>query len=352
MSAASGWEKVLPFFEDELQALILDNNISDLMINGTTGVYADRGGVVEHIPLKNAYSVERLEAAIQRVARLMGQDLTSQNPVLNTRMPDGSRVAVVGAPSAIGGPTLTIRKFNRWYSTDELIASGSMPASVRDQVVSFLMKKKNGIIAGGTGSGKTTLMKAILDHVPATDRLIVIEQVAELRVLQPNAVRWEAVDAIPGQVPILPSALLAAALRHRPDRIIFGEIRDECANDLLQAMNTGHGGTLTTLHAKSAWDALSRLSNLALSARPNINHSFIRSETAEAIDFVLYCERQSNGKRRVRELIAVNGYDFATQAFVTEDLYRAEDFHAAISSYPTTKHQPEVTQEEVPNATA
>lgn len=325
MSVESGWEKVLPFFEDELQALILDPTISDLMINGTTGVYADRGGVVEHIELSNAYSVERLEAAIQRVARMMGQDLTNQNPILNTRMPDGSRVAVVGAPSAIGGPTLTIRKFNRWYTTEELIGTGSMPASVRDQIVAFLMRKKNGIIAGGTGSGKTTLMKACLDHVPMSDRLIVIEQVAELRILQPNAVRWEAVDAIPGQVAILPSALLAAALRHRPDRIIFGEIRDECANDLLQAMNTGHGGTLTTLHAKSAWDALSRLSNLALSARPNINHSFIRSETAEAINFVLYCERLPNGTRRVRELIEVKGYDFATQTFLTDDLYRAED---------------------------
>ena len=323
-NVSSAWEKVLPFFEEELQALILDTTISDLMINGTTGVYADRGGVVEHIPLTNSYSVERLEAAIQRVARMLGQDLTTQNPILNTRLPDGSRVAVVGAPSAIGGPTLTIRKFNRWFTTDELIASGSMPQSVRDQVVAFLLDKKNGIIAGGTGSGKTTLMKAILDHVPLEDRLIVIEQVAELKVLQPNAVRWEAVDAIPGQVAVPPSALLAAALRHRPDRIIFGEIRDECANDLLQAMNTGHGGTLTTLHAKSAWDALSRLSNLALSARPNINHSFIRSETAEAIDFVLYCERSHTGKRRVRELIAVKGYDFTTQAFITEDLYRAD----------------------------
>ncbi len=323
-NVSNAWEKVLPFFEEELQALILDTTISDLMINGTTGVYADRGGVVEHIPLTNSYSVERLEAAIQRVARMLGQDLTTQNPILNTRLPDGSRVAVVGAPSAIGGPTLTIRKFNRWFTTDELIASGSMPQSVRDQVVAFLLDKKNGIIAGGTGSGKTTLMKAILDHVPLEDRLIVIEQVAELKVLQPNAVRWEAVDAIPGQVAVPPSALLAAALRHRPDRIIFGEIRDECANDLLQAMNTGHGGTLTTLHAKSAWDALSRLSNLALSARPNINHSFIRSETGEAIDFVLYCERSHTGKRRVRELIAVKGYDFATQAFITEDLYRAD----------------------------
>ena len=325
MSVESGWEKVLPFFTEEIQALIQDPTISDLMINGTTGVYADRGGVVEHIPLTSDYSVERLEAAIQRVARMMGQDLTHQNPILNTRMPDGSRVAVVGAPSAIGGPTLTIRKFNQWFTTDQLIEKGSMPRDVRDRVVSFLLKKKNGIIAGGTGSGKTTLMKAILDHVPATDRLIVIEQVAELRVLQPNAVRWEAVDAIPGQVAIQPSALLAAALRHRPDRIIFGEIRDECANDLLQAMNTGHGGTLTTLHAKSAWDALGRLSNLALSARPNINHGFIRSETAEAIDFVLYCERLQSGRRRVRELISVTGYDFATQSFVTEDLYRADD---------------------------
>ena len=325
MSVQVGWEKVLPFFTEDLQALILDPTISEIMINGVTGVYAEKGGVIERIPLQNEYSVERLEAAIQRVARMMGQDLTHQNPILNTRMPDGSRVAVVGAPSAIGGPSLTIRKFNQWFTTDQLIEKGSMPRAVRDQVVAFLMKKKNGIIAGGTGSGKTTLMKAILDHVPVTDRLIVIEQVAELRVLQPNSLRWEAVDAIPGQVAVTPSALLAAALRHRPDRIIFGEIRDECANDLLQAMNTGHGGTLTTLHAKSAWDALSRLSNLALSARPNINHSFIRSETAEAIDFVLYCERDHNGRRRVRELISVSGYDFAAQAFDTHDLYRAED---------------------------
>ena len=325
MSAESGWEKVLPFFTEEIQALILDPTISDLMINGTTGVYADRGGVIEHIPVQDELDVDRLEAAIRRVARMMGQDLTHQNPILNTRMPDGSRVAVVGAPSAIGGPTLTIRKFNQWFTTDQLIEKGSMPREVRDQVVAYLLKKKNGIIAGGTGSGKTTLMKAFLDHVPVTDRLVVIEQVAELIVLQPNAARWEAVDAIPGQVAVLPSALLAAALRHRPDRIIFGEIRDECANDLLQAMNTGHGGTLTTLHAKSAWDALGRLSNLALSARPNINHGFIRSETAEAIDFVLYCEREQSGRRRVRELIAVTGYDYAAQSFVTQDLYRADD---------------------------
>jgi pilus assembly protein CpaF len=317
------FQLILPFFPEELRGLMLDPSISDLMINGATGVYADRGGVVQQIPLSSPYSNERLTAAIERIARILGQDLTTQNPILNTRLPDGSRVAVVGAPSSINGPTLTIRKFNRWYTSDELIASGSLPADVRDTIVSLMLERKNGLISGGTGSGKTTLMKAILDHVPATERLVIIEQPAELNVSHPNAVRWEAVEETRGQVAITPSELVAAALRHRPDRIIMGEIRNECGYDLLQAMNTGHGGTLSTIHAKSACDALNRLSNLALSARPNLNHGLMRSETAEAIDFVLHCERDHTGRRRVRELITVNGYDHADQRFQTEEIYRA-----------------------------
>jgi pilus assembly protein CpaF len=323
------YDLILPFFPEEIRGLLLDPSISDLMINGTTGVYADKDGVVEHIALSIPYTNERLTAAIERIARILGQDLTTQNPILNTRLPDGSRVAVVGPPSSINGPTLTIRKFNKWFTSDELIASGSMPAEVRDMVVSLIMQRKNGIIAGGTGSGKTTLMKALLDHIPSTERLCIIEQPAELKVIQPNALRWEAVEAIPGQVAVTPSELLAAALRHRPDRIIIGEIRNECGYDLLQAMNTGHGGTLSTIHAKSAWDALNRLSNLALSARPNLNHAFMRSETAEAIDFALYCERAANGRRQVRELITVNGYDYKEQRFETEVIYSASTSNAA-----------------------
>jgi pilus assembly protein CpaF len=222
------FDLILPFFPDELRELLLDSSISDLMINGTTGVYADRDGMVQDIPLKMPYANDRLQAAIERVARLLGQDLTTQNPILNMRLPDGSRVAVVGPPSSINGPTLTIRKFNRWYTSDELIASGGMPKPVRDTVVAFIGERKNGIISGGTGSGKTTLMKAFLDHIPPDERLLIIEQPAELKVLHPNAVRWEAVDAIPGQVAVTPSELLAAALRHRPDRIIMGEIHNEC----------------------------------------------------------------------------------------------------------------------------
>jgi pilus assembly protein CpaF len=331
MSVAHAWELILPFFEPEIRALMLDPGISDLMVNGTAGIYADRNGVVSRVELTQPYTVERLEGAIERVARALGQDLTRQNPILNTRLPDGSRVAVVGAPGSLGGPTLTIRKFNRWYTSDQLIASGSMPWDVRDRVVEMIAAKKNGIISGGTGSGKTTLMKALLDHIPSTERLIVIESPAELQIAHENAVRWEAVEAIPGQAAITTSQLLAAALRHRPDRIIMGEVRGSDAYDLLQAMNTGHGGTMCTLHAKSAWDALSRLSNLALSARSNLNHGFMRSETAAAIDFVLHCERSFNGRRIVRELLLVTGYDHARECFLTEDVYRSIHPHILVT---------------------
>lgn len=319
------FELILPFFPEELRALLLDPSISDLMINGTTGVFADRGGVVARIPLSAPYTNDRLQGAIERVARILGQDLTSQNPILNTRLPDGSRVAVVGSPSSINGPTLTVRKFNRWYTSDELVAAGSMPGLIRDDVVNLILKRNNGIISGGTGSGKSTLMKALLDHIPLQERLVVIEQPAELKIAHPNAVRWETVAAIPGQVAVTSSQLVAAALRHRPDRIIMGEIRDECGYDLLQAMNTGHGGTLSTLHADSALDALDRLADMALSARTNLDQGLVRSQTGKAVDFVLHCERDTRGRRRVRELITVSGYSHAEQSFLTEEVYRASD---------------------------
>ena len=155
---AMSYQLILPFFPEELRGLLLDPSISDLMINGTTGVYADRDGVVQHIPLSTPYTNDRLQAAIERVARILGQDLTAQNPILNTRLPDGSRVAVVGAPSSINGPTLTIRKFNRWYTSDELIAVRQLArAAFGTRLLASSPNGRTGIISGGTGSGKTTL---------------------------------------------------------------------------------------------------------------------------------------------------------------------------------------------------
>ena len=271
------YELILPFFPEELRGLLLDPSISDLMINGTTGVYADRGGVVEHIPLSTPYTNDRLQAAIERVARILGQDLTTPESHPEYAPAGWLPRCRRRRPSSINGPTLTIRKFNRWFTSDELIASGSLPAEVRDTVVSLIdaaeerhHQRRNGQRQDDADESATR------PRSPQASGCCIIEQPAELKVLHPNAVRWEAVEAIPGQVAITPSQLLAAALRHRPDRIIMGEIRNECGYDLLQAMNTGHGGTLSTIHAKSAWDALNRLSNLALSARPNLNHAFMR----------------------------------------------------------------------------
>ncbi len=319
------FDLILPFFPDELQALLLDPTISDLMINGTTGVFADRDGVVAHIPLAKEFTNDRLQAAIERVARKLGQDINLQNPILNSRLPDGSRVAVVGPPSSINGPTLTVRKFNRWFSSDELVAAGSMPSIVRDDVVNLIEKRKNGIISGGTGSGKSTLMKALLDHVPMHERLVVIEQPAELNIAQPNAVRWEAVAAIPGQVAVTPSQLVAAALRHRPDRIIMGEIRDECGYDLLQAMNTGHEERSPHCTPIPHGTPLIDWRTWPLVQEPIWIRHLSGRRPAKAVDFVLHCERDHNGRRRVRELITVSGYSHAEQCFLTEEMYRASD---------------------------
>ena len=317
------FELILPFFPEELRALLLDPSISDLMVNGATGVFVTRNGMMEEVILKSPYTNDRLLAAIQRVARILGQDLTTQNAILDTRLPDGSRVAVVGPPASLYGPTVTIRKFNHWYTSDELVAAGTLPKHVRDTVVRLIHEEQNGLISGGTGSGKTTLMKAFLDHIPAHHRLVVVEQPAELKVDHRNVVRWESIAEIPGQAGIPSTRLVNASMRHNPSHIILGETREENAYALLQAMNSGHPGTLSTIHADSAVDALERLAGLALNARDNLNQAFVRWQTGRSVKFVLYCERDEMGRRRVRELIRVTGYSHAEQSFETEEIYRA-----------------------------
>jgi pilus assembly protein CpaF len=317
------FELILPFFPQSLQDLILDTTVADLCINGTTGVFVERDGVMARA---QAVSIgeEQLSAAIQQIARVLGKDITEQDPILDTRLPNGSRVAALYKPCSPNGVTVTIRKFNRWFTTAELTAMGSLPESVCDTVIPAILNRRNVLISGGTGSGKSTMLNAFVAHIPPTDRLVVIEKPMELSIRNPNTVRWEALDPLPGRPEVTVAQLVAAALRHRPDRIIVGEVRDHSAYDMLQAMNTGHSGSMTTTHADSATFALSRISALALSAHPNLDHTFVRSQTADAIHYVVQVNRQQDGRRRVTELVKVLDYDSTANTFHVEHLYPYE----------------------------
>jgi len=314
------FELILPFFPSSLQNLILDDTVSDLCINGKNGVFVERNGVMARA--EASIQDEQLAAAIQQIARVLGKDINEQDPILDTRLPNGSRVAALYKPCSPGGITVTIRKFNRWFTTDELTQKGSLPAAVRDAVIGAILDRRNVLISGGTGSGKSTMLNAFVAHVPPTDRLVVIEKPMELSIGNPNTVRWEALDPLPGRPEVTVAQLVAASLRHRPDRIVVGEVRDHSAYDMLQAMNTGHSGSMTTTHADSALFALNRISALALSAHPNLDHSFVRSQTADAIHFVLQVNRQQDGMRRVTEFVKVLDYDSRQQAFRVEHIYQ------------------------------
>jgi pilus assembly protein CpaF len=315
------FELILPFFPAPLQELILDRSVSDLCINGAGAIFIERNGVMTRAQGISMVE-EQLSAAIQQIARVLGKDITEQDPILDTRLPNGSRVAALFKPCSPAGVTVTIRKFNRWFSTTELMAMGSLPLSVCETVIAAILNRRNVLISGGTGSGKSTMLNAFVACIPDSDRLVVIEKPMELCITNPNAVRWEAVDPLPGRPEVTVAQLVAAALRHRPDRIIIGEVRDHSAYDMLQAMNTGHSGSMTTTHADNASSALNRISALALSAHANLDHSFVRSQTADAIHYVLQVNRDQDGGRRVTELVKVLDYDALGNTFQVEHLYR------------------------------
>lgn len=248
---------LLQFFPASLRDLILADDISDVMVNEDGLVFVDRNGRLEEAMRIN----ESLVMAVQNVARILGSDIDAKNPILDTRLPDGSRVAALYANGAM---TVTIRKFNRWYSTDELVMTGCLPLYVRDTLVEGILGngwrgKVNILVAGGTSSGKTTLAKSLIDHIPAHERLILIEKPREMVISHRNSVRFEAQNATPGgRLAMSIAQLLVSSLRHRPDRIILGEVREpDAAYELLQALNTGHSGSICTIHADSAEDAFS-----------------------------------------------------------------------------------------------
>lgn len=309
----SSLDRILPFLRP-IEDLLLDPTVTEVMVNdGGRRVFVEREGLLEGVAGRTL-EVRNLTAAIKNIARACGDEISDAQPVLDARLEDGSRVAAMFPPCAVMGPALTIRKFTRRYTLDDLVQRGTVSSSVAAGLQHALDERQNILISGGTGTGKTTLLNALAAHIADTDRIVVIEETAEIHLAKPNLLRFEARRA---QVPFgqeMPLAavtiadLLRATLRHRPDRILLGEVRGAEAFDLLQALNTGHLGTLSTIHANSAEQALARFAHCVLTANTGLPHRSIREAIALAIHLVVHIAR-FDGRRRVTEVVRVRGYE-------------------------------------------
>jgi pilus assembly protein CpaF len=289
-----------------LEELMADPLVEEVMVNGPDEVYVERAGRIERTPVR--FPSERaLRDAIERILTPLGRRIDELSPMVDARLDDGSRVNVVIPPLAVGGPSLSIRRFAAARpGPDQLVASGSLTPEARDLLAAALRARRSILITGGTGSGKTTLLNALSSYIGAEERVITIEDAAELSLRQPHVVRLETRPAsVEGRGEVTIRDLLRNALRMRPDRIVIGEVRGPEALDLLTALNTGHDGALSTLHANSPEDSLRRLETLALMAGVGLPHDAIREQVARGIEMVVHLARGGDGSRRVVEIAEV-----------------------------------------------
>jgi pilus assembly protein CpaF len=302
-----GFETILPFLRP-IEHLILDDSISEIMVNGADRVFVERAGVLQAVP-DLTLSEKSLMIAVKNIARRLGDNISDDKPILDSRLPDGSRVAAVIPPCSIHGVTLTIRKFNsRHFSIHDLVACGSLTEELARKLKGCVEARQNILISGGTGTGKTTLLNALGKLIPDTDRILLIEDTSEIQLDKPNLVRFEARQAQPGLSAVTIRDLLKASLRHRPDRIILGEIRGGEAFDLLQLLNTGHSGTLSTVHASSAQQAISRFTSCVLQSGIELPYRAIKTNIGDSLNVIIQLERRP-GQRFVSETVEIHGYD-------------------------------------------
>jgi pilus assembly protein CpaF len=293
-----------------LQPLLDDDSVTEIMVNGAKSIYVERKGKIYRVPLtfENNEHVMRI---IERIVAPLGRRVDESSPYVDARLPDGSRVNAVIPPISLVGPVLTIRKFAKTPITvDQLISFGSLTPEAVQFLDSCVKARINIIISGGTGSGKTTLLNVLSGYIPADERIVTIENAAELQLRQEHVVTLESRPPnIEGRGEVTIRALVINALRMRPDRIIVGEIRDEAALDMLQAMNTGHDGSMTTAHSNSPRDTLSRLETMTLMAGMDLPVRAIREQVASAIDLVVHQERIRDGSRKVVNITEVTGME-------------------------------------------
>ena len=294
-----------------LDTIMNDDSITEIMINGPDHIFIEQNGRLFRMD-KKFESQRRLEDVIQRIVGMAGREVNQANPICDTRLPDGSRVNVVLPPIALCGPTLTIRKFSKTPMTiQKLIEYGSLTQEIADKLQILVKAKYNIFISGGTGSGKTTFLNALSNYIPKDERVITIEDSAELQITGiENLVSLETRNANAsgaGQITI--RDLIKSSLRMRPERIIVGEVRGGEALDMLQAMNTGHDGSLSTGHANSTEDMLSRLETMVLQGAAGLPLAAIRQQIASAVDIIIHLSRLRDKTRKTMEITEVLGYE-------------------------------------------
>lgn len=312
-----------------LDSIISDDTITEVMINGPDNIFIEQKGRLFKLD-KQFESQRRLEDIIQRIVGLAGREVNQANPICDTRLPDGSRVNVVLPPIALCGPTLTIRKFSKTPMTiEKLISYGSITQEIADKLELLVKAKYNIFIAGGTGSGKTTFLNALSNYIPKDERVITIEDSAELQITGvENLVSLETRNANAsgaGQITI--RDLIKSSLRMRPERIVVGEVRGGEALDMLQAMNTGHDGSLSTGHANSTEDMLSRLETMVLQGAAGLPLPAIRQQIASAVDIIIHLSRLRDKSRKTMEICEVVGYEPGTDGgkIILNPLYKFEE---------------------------
>jgi pilus assembly protein CpaF len=293
-----------------LEPLLNDPAISDILVNGCRPIYVERQGKIEQTSLQ-FHDDAHLMNIIDRIVSAVGRRIDESSPMVDARLKDGSRVNVIIPPLAIDGPVLSIRRFAvDTLTAEDLIRLKTLTPAVADVLRAVVQARLNVLISGGTGSGKTTLLNVMSSFIPENERIVTIEDSAELQLRQPHVVRLETRQAnIEGKGQVVQRDLVRNSLRMRPDRIVVGEVRGAEALDMLQAMNTGHDGSLTTIHANSARDALSRIEVMVSMAGVQFPIRALRSQIAAAINVIIHLERHEDGKRRVTNLQEINGLE-------------------------------------------